>query len=43
MLAGLYRYSERGWVKIKNPSCWRRDAEIEAMQQSRERKRRSAA
>jgi hypothetical protein len=25
---------ERGWVKVKNPSYWRRDAELEAMQRS---------
>jgi hypothetical protein len=30
-------------VKLKNPNYWRRDAEIEAMQRSWERKRRSVA
>jgi bifunctional non-homologous end joining protein LigD len=33
-----YRSGERGWVKLKNPSYWRRDFEIEAMQHSRERR-----
>jgi bifunctional non-homologous end joining protein LigD len=32
-----YRSGERGWIKLKNPNYWRRDAEIEAMQRSRER------
>lgn len=26
-----YGTNVRGWVKVKNPSYWRRDAEIEAM------------
>jgi hypothetical protein len=29
-------------VKIKNPSYWRRDSEREAVQRSRERRRRAA-
>jgi bifunctional non-homologous end joining protein LigD len=38
----FYGPSEGGWVKIKNPSYWRRDAEIEGKQRSRERRRRAA-
>jgi hypothetical protein len=26
---------QRGWIKLKNPNYWRRDAELEAMQRSR--------
>jgi bifunctional non-homologous end joining protein LigD len=37
----LYGFGERGWVKIKNPNYWRRDAEIEGIQRSRERQRRA--
>jgi bifunctional non-homologous end joining protein LigD len=37
--SSLYRPNDRGWVKIKNPTYWRRDAEREAMQRSRERQR----
>ena len=33
----LYRPNDRGWVKIKNPSYWRREREIQAMQHSRRR------
>ncbi len=32
--SSLYRPNDRGWVKVKNPSCWRRDAEREAMKSS---------
>jgi bifunctional non-homologous end joining protein LigD len=28
--ASTYKPRERGWVKVKNPSYWRRDAEREA-------------
>jgi hypothetical protein len=28
------------WIKLKNPNYWRRDAEIEAMQRSAERRAR---
>jgi hypothetical protein len=35
------RPGERGWIKVKNPNYWRRDAEIEAVQRSRERRHRS--
>ena len=37
--ASLYR-PNRGWVKVKNPNYWRRDAEREAMQRSAERRAR---
>ena len=37
-----YRPNGRGWIKTKNPNYWRRDAEIEAMQRSHERRRRAA-
>jgi bifunctional non-homologous end joining protein LigD len=40
-LDSRYRPGEREWVKVKNPSYWRRDAEGEAMQRSRERKLRA--
>jgi len=40
--ASLYRPNDRGWVKVKNPNYWRRDAELEAMQRARKRKQRSA-
>jgi bifunctional non-homologous end joining protein LigD len=33
--SAAYRSGERGWIKVKNPSYWRRDSEIEAMQRSR--------
>ena len=32
--SGRYRPGERGWVKVKNPSYWPRDSEIEAMRLS---------
>jgi ATP-dependent DNA ligase len=35
--SSLYRPGERGWVKVKNPDYWRRDAELEAMQRARTR------
>jgi ATP-dependent DNA ligase len=38
-LSSRYAPGERGWVKMKNPSYWQRDAEIEAMQRSRDRSR----
>ena len=40
-LLSRYGANQRGWIKTKNPSYWRRDSEREAMQRSRER--RSAA
>jgi bifunctional non-homologous end joining protein LigD len=33
-----YRPGERRWVKVKNPNYWRRDAEIESIQRSLERR-----
>ena len=44
--ASLFDYDrsasrERGWIKTKNPSYWRRDAKREAMQRSRERRQRT--
>jgi bifunctional non-homologous end joining protein LigD len=41
-LSSRYRPGERGWVKTKNPSYWRRDAEIEGVRRSHERRRRAA-
>ena len=38
-----YGATKRGWVKVKNPSYWRRDAEIEAMQRSLTRRATSSA
>ena len=35
--AGVYRSGYRGWTKVKNPSYWRRESEIELMQRRRER------
>ena len=35
--SSLYRPNDRGWVKIKNPNYWRRDAEREAMARKHER------
>jgi len=37
--AGIYRSGHRGWTKIKNPSYWRRESEIDLMQRQRERNR----
>ena len=34
----LYRPNDRGWVKVKNPNYWRRDAEREAMARNHERR-----
>jgi bifunctional non-homologous end joining protein LigD len=36
-----YRPGDRGWVKVKNPSYWRRDSERVAMEQSRKRRARA--
>jgi ATP-dependent DNA ligase len=36
-LTGVYRPGYRGWVKIKNPTYWRRESEVELMQRRRER------
>ena len=37
----LYRPNDRGWVKVKNPNYWRRDAEREAMSRKHERRART--
>ena len=37
--SSLYRPNERGWVKVKNPNYWRRDAEREAVRRSAERRK----
>jgi ATP-dependent DNA ligase len=42
-LASRYRPGDRGWVKIKNPACWRREPEREAMRKSAERRARRVA
>lgn len=39
--SSLYRPNDRGWVKVKNPSYWRRDAEREAMTRKHERRTRA--
>ena len=39
--SSLYRPKDRGWVKVKNPDYWRRDAEIEAMARKHERRART--
>jgi bifunctional non-homologous end joining protein LigD len=36
-LSSRYRPGQRGWIKTKNPSYWRRDSEREAMTRKRER------
>jgi bifunctional non-homologous end joining protein LigD len=36
--ASLYRPNDRGWVKVKNPNYWRRDAEGEAIPRKHERR-----
>jgi hypothetical protein len=38
-LASLYRPNDRGWIKIKNPNYWRRDAEREGVARPRQRNR----
>ena len=35
--SGRYRPGERGWIKAKNPSYWRRESEIEGVRRSVER------
>jgi bifunctional non-homologous end joining protein LigD len=39
--SGLYRPGERGWIKVKNPSYWRRDSEVEGVRRSAEQRARS--
>jgi bifunctional non-homologous end joining protein LigD len=36
--SSLYRPNDRGWVKVKNPNYWRRDAEREAIVRKQERR-----
>jgi bifunctional non-homologous end joining protein LigD len=36
-MTSRYGATKRGWVKVKNPRYWRRDAEREAMARRRER------
>jgi bifunctional non-homologous end joining protein LigD len=40
-LDSRYRPNERGWLKVKNPTYWRHDAEREAVASSRERRART--
>ena len=35
---GLYRPAHRGWVKVKNPGYWRREAELASVTRSIERR-----
>lgn len=37
--ASRYRAGQRGWVKVKNPTYWRRESEVEGVRRSQERKR----
>jgi bifunctional non-homologous end joining protein LigD len=39
--SSLYRPKDRGWVKVKNPTYWRRDAELEAMARKHKRRART--
>jgi bifunctional non-homologous end joining protein LigD len=32
--SGKYRPGQRGWVKVKNPSYWRRESEVEGFRRS---------
>jgi bifunctional non-homologous end joining protein LigD len=42
--SGRYRPGQRGtWVKVKNPSYWRRESEVEGVRRSYERRTRTAA
>jgi bifunctional non-homologous end joining protein LigD len=41
--SSVYRPNDRGWVKVKNPNYWRRDAEREAMARKHERRARRRA
>lgn len=42
-LAPTYRPGYRGWVKIKNPTYWRRESEVEGFRRSLERRARAGA
>jgi bifunctional non-homologous end joining protein LigD len=37
--SGRYRSGERGWIKCKNPSYWRRESEIEGVRRAMEHRR----
>ena len=37
--SSLYRPNDHGWVKVKKPNYWRRDAEREAMSRKHECRR----
>ena len=39
--SSLYRPKDRGWIKVKNPNYWRRDAEREARARKHERRART--
>jgi ATP-dependent DNA ligase len=39
-LASRYQPDKRGWIKLKTPNYWRRDAEREAIARKHERRRR---
>jgi hypothetical protein len=39
--SSLYRPNDRGWVKVKTPTYWRRDSEREAMARKHERRART--
>jgi ATP-dependent DNA ligase len=41
--ASTYRPGQRGWVKVKNPGYWRREAELESMELASERRSRNRA
>jgi hypothetical protein len=41
--ASAYKPGERGWVKVKNPGYWRREAEREAMVRKHARRARPHA
>jgi ATP-dependent DNA ligase len=42
-LTSRYGATQRGWIKTKNPSYWRRDSEREAMSRRHERRARRSS
>lgn len=42
-LTSRYQPGQRGWVKVKNRKYWRRESELESMQQAAERRNRRRA
>lgn len=42
-ITSLYGANRRGWVKVKNPSYWRRESELEGLRRSVERRTRLTA